>query len=301
VTYRWAPNTRFVVTPGLRAERWDIVDRTSLSPWLLAEWEVAPATRVRGGIGVQRQAPGLDESLIVTPGDSLRPERARIADVGIERRAGDSWRVLATIFQRRESDRLRVVNSEFRVVNGGIFRPTTAYVDNVLDGHARGVEMTVERRALSGLTGWLSYAWTNARSTDVTTAESYSADYDQRHTVNANLAFRWSERSSLAVRYRFGSNFPLQGYLEPRGDVHVLTSERNVGRLPAYSRLDVRADRAFTYRRSRLTLFAEVVNVLNRDNMRTQGASLDLRTGQITGLTQKLFPILPSAGVLIEF
>ena len=147
----------------------------------------------------------------------------------------------------------------------------------------------------------MSYAWTKARNTDVTTSESYWSDFDQRHTLNASLAFRWSERSSLSARYRFGSNFPLQGYFEELGDIHVLTSERNVGRLPAYSRLDVRADRAFTYRRSRLTLFAEVVNVLNRSNFRMQGASLDLRTGQVFGLTEKLFPLLPSAGVLIEF
>ena len=114
LTHRWTPNARFVLSPGIRVERWDIVDRTSLSPWLLAEWELAPATRLRGGLGVQRQAPGLDESLIVAPGDHLRPERARVADLGIERRVGESWRILATGFQRSESDRLRVVNNEFR-------------------------------------------------------------------------------------------------------------------------------------------------------------------------------------------
>ena len=54
-----------------------------------------------------------------------------------------------------------------------------------------------------------------------------------------------------------------------------MTAARNVGRLPAYSRLDVRADRTFTYRRSRLTVFAEVVNALNRSNYRAQGASLN--------------------------
>ena len=193
------------------------------------------------------------------------------------------------------------MNSEFRLIPGGIFRPTTPFVDNVLEGGAHGVEVTVERRALSGLTGWLSYAWTRSRNTDITTSETYWSDFDQRHTLNANVAFRWSERSSLSARYRFGSNFPLQGYFEQSGDIHVLTSERNVGRLPAYSRLDLRADRAFTYRKSRLTLFAEVVNVLNRDNVRMRGASLNLRTGQVFGLTETLFPLLPSAGVLIEF
>ena len=49
---------------------------------------------------------------------------------------------------------------------------------------------------------------------------------------------------------------------------YVLTTQRNGIRLPEYARLDLRADRAFTYRKSRLTLFMEVVNVTNRDNYR---------------------------------
>jgi hypothetical protein len=300
--YRWTPASRFVLSPGVRAERWNLVDQHTVSPWLQAEWQLTPATRLRGGIGVQRQAPGLDESLFAPPDGTLHAERARIVDVGLERRLGETWRILATGFHRDESDRLRVVNNEFRLVNGRIVGPTTTpYVDNVLDGDARGIELTLERRAVSGLTGWLSYAWGEARNTDVTTGESYWSDFDQRHTLNASVAFRWSERSAVSARYRFGSNFPLQGYFEPSGDFHALTSERNVGRLPVYSRLDVRADRAFTYRRSRLTLFVEVVNVLNRENVRKDSASLNPRTGMVFGLTEKLFPFLPSAGVLIEF
>ena len=58
----------------------------------------------------------------------------------------------------------------------------------------------------------------------------------------------------------------------------------------------MRADRTFTYRRSRLTVFAEVVNVLNRSNYRAQGASLNVITGEIFGLHEKLFPLLALSG-----
>ena len=184
-----------------------------------------------------------------------------------------------------------------------------AYVANVMDGRAHGVELTLERRSGSGLTGWASYAWGDAQNTDTgvrallrVPAETFPADWDQRHTLNLNLGYRWSERSSVSARYRLGSNFPLQGYYQALdGGRHVLTSERNAGRLPAYSRLDIRADRTFTYRTRRLTLFAEVINVLNRSNYRAQGPGLDRRTGEVFGLVEELFPLLPSAGVLIEF
>src|SRR5262249_57909910 len=90
------------------------------------------------------------------------------------------------------------------------------------------------------------------------TGESFWADADQRHTLTLYLNYRLSSRASVSTRYRYGSNYPLVGYIgEPKAslgpdqivDGHPiflgLSSERNTLRLPAYSRLDVRADPPF--------------------------------------------------------
>jgi uncharacterized protein (DUF2062 family) len=76
---------------------------------------------------------------------------------------------------------------------------------------------------------------------------------------------------------------------------------RNEVRLPIYARLDVRANRTFNWSRKRLTLFAEVINLLNRDNLRFDPPSINAATRRATGLFETMLPILPSAGVLIEF
>ncbi len=81
----------------------------------------------------------------------------------------------------------------------------------------------------------------------------------------------------------------------------TLSSQRNVARLPDYARLDLRTDRAFTYRKRRLTLFVEVIHVLNRDNGRTSVGDLNPATRVVTGITERVFSLLPSADVLIEF
>ncbi len=52
-----------------------------------------------------------------------------------------------------------------------------------------------------------------------------------------------------------------------------LATERNALRLPAYSRLDVRADRAFTWSSRRLVVFVDVANVLNHENLRNTSYS----------------------------
>lgn len=59
------------------------------------------------------------------------------------------------------------------------------------------------------------------------------------------------------------------------------SARRNQLRLPEYLRLDLRADRTFTYRKSRLTLFLEVVNALNRENFRGNSPGVNVNTRRV--------------------
>jgi hypothetical protein len=162
--------------------------------------------------------------------------------------------------------------------------------------------LTLERRQTNGLSGWISFAFGRTTLTDVLTGERFVSDYDQARMLNAYGIYRTSRRLSLSARYRYGSNFPIVGYYTPEsGGVYTIAERRNEARLPAYARLDLRADWAFTYRRSRLTIFTEIVNTTGRENLGPDAPTIRLPLGIVTGLTHSLFPFLPSAGVLIEF
>ena len=197
------------------------------------------------------------------------------------------------------------MDAEIRVENNRVIVPRNSYWDNALTGETTGVELTLERRSANGLNGWLSYAWGDARLDQAAEpgrpAESFYSEYDQRHTVNAYVAYRWSGRTSLSARMRYGSNFPIQGYVGQDAGGYVVTDQRNGLRLPTYARLDLRADRTFTYRKSRLTLFMEVVNATGHDNYRANSAGVNLTTRRVFEPIESLFPLLPVAGILIEF
>ncbi|MBY0494745.1 MAG: TonB-dependent receptor [Cyanobacteria bacterium] len=304
--YRWTPSARFAVTPGVRVEHWQLYDQTKASPWLLTDYEVREGTKIRFGAGIQHQSPTLDNALFVPAGRQLVPQRATTIEAGIEQRLGASIRVNLAAYHRREDHGLRAVNNEIRIVNNRVVLPQNPHWENSLTGNTKGAEITIERRAVNGLNGWLSYTWNNStyedrRGGSSDPPESFASDYDQRHTVNAYVAYRWSGRTSLSARMRYGSNFPIVGYVAQDANGYLLSSQRNGIRLPAYSRLDLRADRTFTYRKSRLTLFLEVVNAMNRDNYRPNGFGVNLTTRRVFDPIESLFPLLPVAGVLIEF
>ena len=136
---------------------------------------------------------------------------------------------------------------------------------------------------------------------DRLTGESFDGDYDQRHTFNAYGLYRLTNRFSLAGKLRIGSNTPATGYWEQRNGEYFVGSTRNALRVPTYARLDLRANRTFNWETRRLTLFVEVMNVLGRENVRYELPGVDLRTGQAFGMFNSMIPLVPSAGILIEF
>ena len=71
--------------------------------------------------------------------------------------------------------------------------------------------------------------------------------------------------------------------------------------MPLYSRLDVRANRTFNWEKRRLTLFVEVLNALGHDNVRFEQPGINRRTFQAFGMFSSMIPLVPSAGILIEF
>ena len=71
-------------------------------------------------------------------------------------------------------------------------------------------------------------------------------------------------------------------------------------RLPPYSRLDVRADRAFTWSRRRLVAFVDITNVLDHRNLRNTPYAID-GAGRVVGRSGSLLPFVPSGGLVVEF
>jgi len=71
--------------------------------------------------------------------------------------------------------------------------------------------------------------------------------------------------------------------------------------VPFYSRLDVRLSKAFLFKKWKLTLTGEVLNVLNRSNVRYAGFDFFSSNSRVAGQLDRVLPILPSAGIIIDF
>ena len=296
---RWQAAPASLLTAGARIDGSSQVAGAAASPWLQFEQVLPRGVRIRAGTGLYRQEPSSEELAgLHGGGDNLGRQRALHADVGIEQVLGARTRWQVAFYNRDERDVVFASGLEPRASGALVpYNPAARY-ENRLDGYARGIETVLQRRDPNGLSGWIAYAYEQSHYRDPKTGESFDGDYDQRHTLNVYASLRLWSRARAIAKYRVGSNIPVRGYYAPTGledseglPTFVLGPARNAGRLPTYSRLDLRVDQVFNFSTRRLTLFVELINVTNRTNAGLSGGRY----------LEKLLPLVPAAGFLVEF
>jgi hypothetical protein len=234
----------------------------------------------------------------------LKAERATHYTLQVERLVNDKTRFRVELYNREDRNGIFSADTEYRLVGNTAIGPglqsEPIRLNNSLRGNARGVEVFIERHSVNKLSGWASYSYGVARYRDASTNLSFDGDFDQRHTFNAYATYRLKPTLNLSAKYRYGSNFPRPGFLLLQGNSVTLTSQRNQSRVPPYSRLDVRANKAFNFDRWKLTLYGEVLNVLGRENLRYT-STVDTVNHFVSFDQDTMFPRLPIAGVRLEF
>jgi hypothetical protein len=293
---------RLHLTAGLRWDRHSLSGIQAVSPHASLGFRLFDSTRLQLGWGQYVQYPELQFSLSRFGSRTLLPERANHFIAAIEQRLDERTRIRVELYERQDRDLLARPFYDPRLIGGQIFNPPSdAPYRNSVRGYARGAEIFLQRRTANRLTGWVSYALGYARVRDGEAEAAYPADQDQRHTVNVYAGYRIKPSVNLSARWTYGSGFPIPGYLRYDGSHYYLSESRNLMRLGAYQRADFRVNKSFGFRRSRLTLYGEVVNLLNRDNYRFDSfGAYNARTGQAAVYLDKMFPILPSAGIVLE-
>jgi hypothetical protein len=298
----WTIPQRFSLDGGVRLAHATLTDQIMTTPWLLGTWSMHHSWSLRAGGAFADQVPGFDQVIGTFGNPGARAERARHFDVALEHRptANVQWQI--ALYDRREDDMLRLEDSETRTIGNRLVFASSLVPSwqNALSGSARGIELIVRRRDPARFSGWAGYSYGRFRYDDAASGESYWGDFDQRHTVTGYGRLRLSPQTSAGAKLRVGSNFPMAGYFQTRPSGLFAGPARNLVRLPHYARLDLRADRTFNYSHRRLTMFVEVINVLNRTNVAPANGVVSV-TGRALEFTDTMFPVLPSAGVRIDF
>ena len=204
-------------------------------------------------------------------------------------------------------------------------------------GRAYGFDIFVSRPSApveAKLTGWASYTW--GRAERQAYGRRYSFEYDRRHAFTMVSSWRFTPRWELAATTRVASGFPRTAPLGVRVAAVEDTVDRdgdgvtdellpardgtgllvygvnfgsvanlNQARLPHFARVDLRATWRPRGAAGRWELYAEVINVLDRQNAGALDPELayDATADRPAIVEQRdqAIPRLPTVGVRFRF
>ena len=299
---RWGP--RLFVLPGARLDYSTFTREWVFSPRLSLRYALTDTWRLRGGWGFYHQAPnfvGLFErferqiewNLFETI--TLKTERSQHFVAGIE---WDGERAHSAKFE-----------TYYKVLDHLVVERDSTFdsiPDNSGEGFSYGVEFFAQRRpsAENRISGWFSYSLGMNKEKNPEDP-LHLRDVDQRRTLDVASKLRLSRRTSIDLRYSYGSGFPWTPIArdvagEPLFDEggEIVWGKTNSERYPAYRRLDFRLAWEREYEGGlRFLAYFEIINLLNRRNVFEYYWSDDYQTR----LVSYMLPAMPFFGVRLGY
>ena len=299
---------RLHVTGGERFDHHSIDGRTAWSPQAALAIRLWPSMQMETSWSQAAQFPDVAVFDANVGRQSLLPMRSTLLSAGLKKTFGASLTVEAKIYERQDRDLLYQPFEDPRLLaDGSVFvPPSVPAFENSLREKSRGLEFSLRRAGSGRWNGWLAYTYGHSVSHDSVTGDSFPSDWDQRHTGNGFVSYRWRPSVLISLRGTYGSGFPLPGYLEAHAGLsdvyaYALSEQRNQVRLDSYQRLDVRVTKNWRGERWRKTLYIEGVNVTNHINHRYGGLDwYSWTNGAAIPSLDTMFPILPSVGFTVE-
>jgi outer membrane cobalamin receptor len=308
---RLRPVSAFTTEIGVRYDYHSHTGEETWSPRVNASLDIAPRTTLRGAWGYFHQAHGLHE-LMVRDGDvTIYPaQRAEHRILGLEHRLVEGLSLRVEAYERLITDprpEYRSLEPMYETL------PEEGPGDRVriapTRSQARGIEFFAKQDTGGRFAWFASYALAVAE--DEIDGAWVPRPYDQRHTLRLELAYRPSSAWSFSWAWQYHSPWPstrqhfaldtlAMGYTYWDQSFGPL----NADRLPAYHRFDLRLSRHFPLGRGRLSVFVDVFNLYDRQNLKAYDYYLGTGAGGPWGLrrgSHEMIGVLPTIGARWEF
>jgi hypothetical protein len=169
-------------------------------------------------------------------------------------------------------------------------------------GHSYGLEVLLRHQLTRNFFGWLAYSLSRSERYYALTGKWGLQALDQTHYLIAIGSYKLPYDFIVGLRLRYGTgalSTPYAGAIyDANGNYYFpLIGDLWSRRLPPFFQADVRIDKRFVFQQWMLAVYADVMNVTNRQNVEGVLNNFDYTREQyLYGL-----PIIPAVGVRGEF
>ena len=289
---------RLFIQPGIRYSYVNVVGQyhtSGVDPRIAGRLRVLPRTYLKAAAGIYTQPPQPTESWQPEGNYTLAMEKQRAYSLGFEQQVTGAIHADVDAFYKDLYD-LIVFNPDWGSIQDN------AYV-NLGTGTVYGVEFMVRHDPVDRLFGWVSYTYSRSFRQDYADSDEYAFDFDQPHILTALAGYKLPYQFEVSGRFQYVTGNPYTPYSGAVYDADLdlwnaySTGKRNSDRLGAYQALDLRVERSFTFKKGRMLLYADFLNVYKGENPEFRLYNYDYTEYvDVGGL-----PFVPSPGIELEF
>ncbi len=283
---------RFSVNAGVRYDYTGFSEQHVISPRLSGSYFLNEKNSLNFGYGIYFQDPVYSDIADQPQGFKLRMEEVAQYILGYRLYIRPDLKFTVETWYK-EFDNLVVTP-----VTGTVFK------NNDGTGWGRGIDVNLTKRLVKRFHGQIGYSFIEIKRNDHDDIGEYNFAFSQPHQFNLMLSYKYKKHWIFSMRYRYATGKPKDNYIIHR-DVLNNPNDfryskeligRNELRLPDFQSLDIRANYNFKFKTATLTVFVDIVNVMNKQI--ANGESFNYITGQnyYDGLA-----IFPTGGMKFEF
>ncbi|MCK6518330.1 hypothetical protein L6R46_25135, partial [Myxococcota bacterium] len=169
-------------------------------------------------------------------------------------------------------------------------------------GRVKGLEFMLRQAAVNQTFGWVSYTLSKSERRDYPDSEWVLFDFDQTHILTVVGGYKLPYGIEASGRFQYVTGNPYTPYAGGVYDIDqnfytaFSSGDTNSERLPSFVALDLRIDKAWTFKQWRMNTYVDFLNAYRGVNPEFVQYNYDYtESAYIRGL-----PFIPSPGVNIE-
>lgn len=279
-----------IVTAGLRYDYFGLTSENIFSPRISLSYNFTNKTTFNLAWGKYYQSPA---SYQVAPDPrnlSLKSSFATHYIAGIEQRLGYDTKVSVEIYHKELTNLFVDPDSSNLLLNTG-------------SGYAQGIEFALQRKFTKGFVGSASYSYSISKRRDYEYAVLYDFEYDRSHILNLIFGLDVGNDWQIGAKFQYASGnpyTPVINVIEKNNTFFMVEGETNSARYPDYHKLDIRIDKQFIFESWSFSIYLDLWNAYNRDNITSYSFRAD-NNGEIITTPRYDMGITPILGFTAKF
>jgi len=280
--------------PGVRFDYGQDTKQTTADPRLGVRYDVHPGyprTTLKGGVGLFHQPAQPYETTAPFGNKGVGAESAIHYSAGFEQEILPPVELSVEGFYKDLRD---LVERTPAIDESG----SGVQYANIGSGRTYGAEFLLRYKPVGRFFGWVAYTLSRSERRDAPGKPLYSYDYDQTHNFTALASYKLGRGWQLGGRFRYVTGNPytpkIDGVVDYDAGVYagIDSPNKNSARLPSFQQLDLRIDKTWKHNNAAFTLYFDIQNVYNRQNVEALADNYNFsKTTATHGL-----PILPIIG-----